>query len=169
MMALLQLTSTVDLPDAWIAAGTIRNFIWNHLTDKGFDWDTDVDLVFFDVQMSEEETQALQESLQLTYPAYRWELCNQALMHGHSPNTAPYQSTCDAISKYPEQCTAIAVRLYQGELEIFAPYGIADIVGFMVRPTPHFLADNLRMALYWERLEKKNWQEKWPQLKMLDR
>lgn len=169
MMTLLQVVEALDLPDAWVAAGTVRNFIWNILMGKGFDTDTDVDLVFFDPERSGEETQRLETVLEQAYPAYRWELSNQAHLHLYSPNTAPYQSTCDAVSRYPERCTAIAVRLDQGELEVFAPYGLEDLSAFIIRPTPHFLADDLRMALYWERLEQKNWQEKWPQLKILDR
>ncbi|ERJ77661.1 hypothetical protein HMPREF1557_00673 [Streptococcus sobrinus W1703] len=32
-------------------------------------------------------------------------------MHGHSPHTLPYTSSRNAISKYPERCTAIGARL----------------------------------------------------------
>ena len=64
---------------------------------------------------------------------------NQVYMHQHSPGTAPYRSACDAVSKYPEQCTALAVRLRKdGQLELFLPYGTKDIEDFIVQPTPHF-------------------------------
>lgn len=79
-------------------------------------------------------------------------------MHGHSPHTAPYQNARDAISKYPERCTAIAERLKDGDLELFLPYGDDDIVNFVVQPTPHFLADKDRMVVYHDRLKKKDWQ-----------
>ena len=41
-------------------------------------------------------------------------------MNIHSPNTEKYISSTDAVSKFPEKCTAIAARLndYQ-ELEVF--------------------------------------------------
>ena len=43
-------------------------------------------------------------------------------MHQHSLGTAPYRSACDAVSKYPEQCTALAVRLKKDDqLELFLP------------------------------------------------
>ena len=87
-------------------------------------------------------------------------------MHQHSPHTAPYQSARDAVSKYPERCTAIAARLQDGEFELFLPYGDEDILNFVVQPTPHFLNDSERMRVYCERLKKKNWQEKWPCLKI---
>ena len=74
-------------------------------------------------------------------------------------------SSRDAMSKYPERCTAIGLRLNEDStLEFFAPYGLEDILNFQVSPTPHFLDNEDRMKLYQERLSKKNWQEKWENL-----
>ena len=86
-------------------------------------------------------------------------------MHQHSPHTAPYTSSRDAMSKYPERCTAVGLRLNEdSDLEFFTPYGVEDILNFQVRPTPHFLENEDRMQLYQIRLSKKNWQEKWKNL-----
>ena len=86
-------------------------------------------------------------------------------MHVHSPYTKPYHHSCDAMSKFPERCTSVGLRLLDdNRLQVFAPYGWRDILDFQVRPTPHFLADEERSRLYRQRLLKKNWQEKWPQL-----
>lgn len=102
----------------------------------------------------------------MAYPSYQWEVKNQVFMHGHSPHTAPYQNARGAISKYPERCTAIVARLKDGDLELFLPYG-DDIVNFIVQLTPHFLADEERMAVYRERLKKKDWQKRGPRLQIL--
>lgn len=167
----LQIIRDLSLPDVWLAAGSVRNFIWNTLSEKpAFDDDTDLDVVFFAPHLSDTDTVQLEKQVKQDFPNFRWELKNQTDIHQHSPNTLLYTSTCDAISKYPERCTAIAVRLNQAdELELFAPYGLADILDFCVRPTPHFLADAERMQVYHQRLAKKNWQEKWPQLQLLNR
>lgn len=85
-------------------------------------------------------------------------------MHSHNPNTKPYKNSQDALSKFPERCTSIGVRLNKGELEILAPYGIEDITSFVVQPTPYFSGDTGRMLAYQNRVTKKNWQERWPQL-----
>ena len=86
-------------------------------------------------------------------------------MHQHSPHTAPYTSSRDAMSKYPERCTAVGLRLNEeSALELFTPYGLETILNFQVRPTPHFLENQDRMELYRTRLSKKNWQEKWKNL-----
>lgn len=163
---ILEIIRSLELKDSWLAAGSVRNFIWNILSGKtGFDAETDVDVIFFDLTVSYEKTLQLEMELRKAFPAYSWELKNQVYMHIHSPNTQPYSSSKDAMSKYPECCTAIGLRLLEDDkLELFAPYGLADIQAFQVRPTPHFLGNSERKKLYMERLRKKNWQEKWPQL-----
>lgn len=167
LVGILKVIAELKLKDSWLAAGTLRNYIWNVLSGKpGLSDASDIDVVFFDPEVTCEKTQVIQKQLQASYPNYQWEVKNQVLMHQHSPHTAPYQSARDAVSKYPERCTAIAARLQDGELELFLPYGDEDILNFVVQPTPHFLNDSERMRVYRERLKKKNWQEKWPCLKI---
>ena len=166
LMKILIIIRNLGLKDSWLAAGSIRNFIWNLLSDKSpFDRETDVDVIFFDPDISYEETVSLEKKLREDFPQYQWELKNQVYMHQHSPHTVPYTSSRDAMSKYPERCTAVGLRLNEDStLELFAPYGLEDILNFQVHPTPHFLENEDRMKLYQERLSKKNWQEKWKNL-----
>jgi len=170
LMKILIIIRNLGLKDSWLAAGSIRNFIWNLLSDKSpFDRETDVDVIFFDPDISYEETVSLEKKLREDFPQYQWELKNQVYMHQHSPHTVPYTSSRDAMSKYPERCTAIGLRLHaDATLELFAPYGLEDILNFQVSPTPHFLDNEDRMKLYQERLSKKNWQEKWKNLTFLN-
>ena len=61
MMTVLAIIRDLDLADAWLAAGAVRNFIWNQLSGKpGFDATTDLDLVFYDPEISYEETQQIE-------------------------------------------------------------------------------------------------------------
>ena len=170
MMEVLAIIRDLDLADAWLAAGAVRNFIWNQLSGKpGFDVTTDLDLVFYDSAISYEQTLQIEQKLKKTYPQYAWEVKNQVYMHGHSPGTYPYTSSFDAISKYPEQCTAIAVRLTPNqELELFTPYGLGELEQMIVQPTPHFREDPERLAVYRERMAKKDWLQKWPSLEVKD-
>lgn len=166
MMAILTIIRNLDLRDSWLAAGSVRNFIWNLLSDRpAFDLETDVDVIFFDPDISYTETLSLEKKLREDFPQYQWELKNQVYMHQHSPHTSPYTSFRDAMSKYPERCTAVGLRLNE-ELyfELYVPYGLEDILNFQARPTPHFLENEDRMELYRTRLSKKNWQEKWKNL-----
>lgn len=170
LMGIFRIIAELDLQDCWLAAGTLRNYIWNILSDRpGLEDASDLDVVFYDPRISYEQTLDIQENLQQVYPKYKWEVKNQVYMHIHSPNTLPYQSARDAIAKYPERCTAIAGRLNkERDLELFLPYGTEDITNFILAPTPHFPEDLERMELYKSRLTKKNWLNKWPQLREND-
>ena len=49
-------------------------------------------------------------------------------MHQHSPLTAPYTSSRDAMSKYPERCTAVGLRLNEeSDFEALCTHGLEDI------------------------------------------
>ena len=82
MMTVLAIIRDLDLADAWLAAGAVRNFIWNQLSGRpGFDATTDMDLVFYDPEISYEETLQIEQELKKTYPQYAWEVKNQVYMH----------------------------------------------------------------------------------------
>lgn len=167
---ILAIIALLGLPDTWLCAGTVRNFVWNYLSgNQTLDDTNDVDVVFFDKGISYAETLQLEQKLKEKYPQYNWELKNEVYMHGHSPETAPYQNSYDAVAKFPETCTAIAIRLNEQQLELMAPHGIVDLTNFIVRPTPHFRASATRRQLYQERVKKKNWQARWPKIQVLDR
>ena len=81
MMAILTIIRDMGLKDSWLAAGSVRNFIWNLLSDKpAFDRETDVDVIFFDPEVSYEETLAIENKLREDFPQYQWELKNQVYM-----------------------------------------------------------------------------------------
>lgn len=167
MMDILCTIDRLNLQDAWLCAGAIRNLIWNYLSGKGnFDFTTDVDVIFYDERISYENTLKIQNNLCKKHTRFNWEVKNQIYMHSHNPNTQPYKSSCDAISKFPEICTAIGAKLNNNrtEVELFCPYGIDDIIQFKVCPTPYFQEDVKRMAAYRKRILQKDWADKWPQL-----
>lgn len=162
---ILQIISQLDLPDCWLCAGTIRNYFWDLISGKNCQRISDVDVIFFDKTVSYEDTILLEKRLKAQYPDFNWELKNEVYMHLHNPNTPPYKDSCEAVSKFPEKCTAIASRLDSSqELEIFAPFGIGDIIEMKVAPTPYFLQDKERMKVYRNRQKQKQWQETWPEL-----
>ena len=89
---------------------------------------------------------------------------NQARMHVVN-NMPPYSSSVDAISKFPETATALGVTLdKQDNVVLTAPHGIEDVLTLQVKPTPHFLETKERTTMYEKRLQKKNWQSKWPNI-----
>ncbi len=66
-----------------------------------------------------------------------------------------------------ETPTAVAVRLEAGgRLSLLAPLGLDDLLGLVLRPTPHARANPERLAAYRARLKRKNWPALWPKLRV---
>lgn len=167
LMELLEVIKSFDLNDSWLCAGTLRNFVWNSLSGINETLKSDIDLVFFDENLSYEETIKIEKELKLKYPKYDWEVKNEYYMNVHSPNSPKYISSKDAISKFPEKCTAIGARLNSdNKLELFLPYGEHDILNFIVSPTPYFANDESRYQVYLDRINKKKWDKKWERLQI---
>ena len=69
LMKILTIIRDLDLQDSWLAAGSVRNFIWNLLSDKSpFDRETDVDVIFFDPAISYEDTLGIERKLKENFP-----------------------------------------------------------------------------------------------------
>ncbi len=51
--------------------------------------------------------------------------------------------------------------------DILAPLGTEDLLGLVVRPTPHARMHEHRLAAYRERVTLKNWPAKWPKMRVI--
>ena len=168
MMSVLRVARDLNLPDWMIGAGFVRNKVWDYL--HGFDnkevQTRDIDLIYFDRNKLTEETEkkyedALKEKLNIN-----WEPRNQARMHIKHNRKELYKNSYEALSEWPETATCVAVRLNGDDtLELFVPHGTEDLVNLIVRPSPAFLNN---LDAYRKRIHSKNWQEKWPKLKILE-
>lgn len=167
MMDVLRVAEEVGLPDWLIGAGFVRNKVWDHLHGyKKEKADTaDIDLAYFDPAGNDEEKDNGLSRELAAKTGLNWEVANQAYTHAwHSDHAAPYRSTADAISKWPETATCIGVTLAHGEPALIAPYGVTDLVNLIVRPSPGFLEEGNARSAVEERVAKKNWLKKWPKL-----
>jgi hypothetical protein len=128
------LSAASKLCFSWnIGAGAIRNRIWNYLSKKQDDSKNDIDFIYFDKNYVYDEKE-IEKILNDCFPA-NWSIKNQAKMHLVNGDR-PYQNMEDAMSYWPETCTAIGVTLENRKLKLTAPYGITDLVNFIVRPIP---------------------------------
>ena len=164
LLRVLHLVQTLSLPDAWVGAGLIRNAVWDqiHFGAPDSHLGNDVDVVYFDTEnIAQERDSAIENRLNATAPDVPWEVRNQARMHSRNDDP-PYHSTEDALRYWPDTATAIAARIVGDGIEVVAPYGVDDLVGLIVRPTPPFEA---KQDEYRERLASKDWGQRWPRLK----
>jgi hypothetical protein len=166
-LALLRQVRDRNLPDCWVAAGFVRNAVWDHL--HGFSAPTplaDIDVLWFDpTQASAEADACLEQALRRADNRYDWSVKNQARMHLRNADSA-YASSTDAMLYWCETVSAVAARLNAADqLEIAAPFGLDDLFQLLIRPTPRFVDD--KQAIYAQRLREKNWSATWPQLRVV--
>ncbi|MEK4694182.1 nucleotidyltransferase family protein [Bacillus sp. FSL M8-0063] len=166
MMNVLQMAKSIELPDWWICAGFVRSKIWDTLHNyEARTTMPDVDVIYYNsLHKDEIYEQSLETKLKNIDAIIPWSVKNQARMHVVN-NMPPYSSSVDAISKFPETATALGVTLDEkNKVILTAPCGIEDVLSLQVRPTAHFLETKERLHIYNTRVNKKNWQNKWPNI-----
>ncbi len=158
---MLDAVRALGLPDGWIAAGFIRNAVWDHLHGRPPSAPAgDVDVIWYDPARADPaEDRAIEAALRAMAPGVGWSVKNQARMHLRNGD-APYASATEAMRFWPETATAVAARRQGDEgLDIAAPLGLEDLMGLVLRPTPR------RQAAFEERVAGKRWLETWPLLR----
>ena len=166
---LLGVVAELDLPDCWIAAGFVRNAVWDALHGRRPNpQQGDVDVIWFDPDcLSPEVDREYEEQLRLSVPSIEWSVKKQARMHLRNGD-APYRSATDAMRYWPETATAVAARR-QGfdQCEIAAPLGLDDLLQLALRPTSRFVTE--KREIFDQRVKAKAWMLSWPNLEISDR
>jgi len=160
-MLLLQAVQALQLPDCFIAAGFVRNLVWDHLHGYTPTSLNDVDVIYYDKQQ-QLVPEELERKLAGTLPDVNWQVKNQAVMHSRNQDTA-YQNSTDAMRYWPEKETAVGARLNSNkQLELAAPFGVRSLLEGKLTHNP------LRSkAVFEQRLASKQWLKKWPKLEVI--
>ncbi len=160
-LAALRLAGAPALPDWVLAAGWDRGRGGGHPAGGRSDRaGVDLDLIFHDpADRSWQRDHALDDRL-----GPPWQARNQARMH-LDKGDPPYGSTLDAMRCWLETPTAVGVRLEADDsLTVAAPFGLEDLFGLTLRPTPR---GRERRADFLARLENKAWRRTWPELRLV--
>ncbi|QJC53952.1 nucleotidyltransferase family protein [Paenibacillus albicereus] len=153
-------------PGAWLAAGYIRNLVWDRLHGRAERTPLDdADVVYHDPRCTDEAAEKpWEQALAGARPGLRWSVKNQARMH-HKNGDEPFRGVADAMSRWPETATAVGLRLTQdGRLEAIAPHGLSDLLAMRLRPSP-LQRDE---SLFGRRVAAKGWLERWPLVRLAD-
>lgn len=164
-MRVLHIVRDLGLPDCWVAAGFVRNRVWDHLHGRAASpLSQDIDVIWFDPQACDAgRDAALEAALRDRDGTLAWSVKNQARMHARNGDS-PYRCAIDAMRYWPETATAVGVRLDpRSEIEVAAPLGLDDLFGLIVRPTVRFVAE--KHDVYLDRVRSKNWPRNWPGLR----
>ena len=166
-MEQLRAVRELDLPDWCIAAGFVRNRVWDHLHGiVPARLPVDIDVIYFDAgDVSRESEAAFERRLDGLLPGQPWQVRNQARMHLRNGD-APYTCATDALRYWPETATAVAVRLTREDrIEIAAPLGLQDLWQGLLRPAGAFATD--KQAQFAARVHGRGWLARWPQLRVV--
>jgi hypothetical protein len=162
----LEIVAATGVPDAWIAAGAIRDLVWAERFGGGFEPSQvkDIDVVFFDpTDLSPRRDADVDRTLRHLGPDLPWEAKNQAAVHRWYEHrfgieVEPLVSIEDAVGTFPETATAVAARLHDQNIEIIAPLGLGDLLEGVWRYNPRRVSiDEAR-----RRLERKQPARRWP-------
>ena len=166
-LAQLRAARELALPEWCIAAGFVRNRVWDALHGLAPRREPhDVDVLFFDPADAGRAREADAEAyLGLKMPGTAWEVRNQARMHV-AKGLPPHRDTAHAMTFWLETPTAVGIRLDADDtLSLLAPFGVEDLVGLVCRPTPWGAA---RRADYASRIAAKRWHVLWPRLRFAE-
>lgn len=155
---------SLQLPEGYVAAGFVRNLVWDRLHEKYHPTPlNDVDVIYFDPQQRDPEREARYEAqLQACLPKVRWQVRNQARMHLKNGD-APYVSVQDAMGYWPEKETAVAVRQTEEGYEVISAFGLHSLFSLCLSPN-----SRRSQALFEQRLHTKGWLVQWPLLRVVD-
>ena len=153
----LQCAKVHSMPQWCLAAGFVRNLVWDRL--HGFELSplNDIDLIYFcPLDISPERDLAIETYLNQLAPELPWSVKNQARMHVRNQDTA-YTSCVDAMAHWPELETAVGVsyqavdtesdthtETYVGmknnpasyDIELVAPFGLNSLFALKLSVNP---------------------------------
>jgi hypothetical protein len=165
----LELAPKLEMPDWYLGAGAVAQTVWNEL--HGFPLEQgirDCDLVYFDTDTSAEAQDRYTRKASELFAGLptEVEVVNEARVHiwyeeELGKEIRPYKSSEDAINTWPTTATSVGVRYDKDKFMIYAPYGLNDLFGMIVRPNKTLLT----YKVYEEKVER--WRKAWPKLTVI--
>jgi uncharacterized protein len=165
LMDLLDVVRDLDLPDWFIAAGAIRNTVWDVISNYEDRHIKDIDVVYYDLNNNtRKRDKKIEEKLQSIRPNYSWDVFNQTRAKEINHKRYLPTSSCDSMGYFSETPTCIGVRLEKNNsITVCAEYGLNNLMNMVVQPVPKPKQD---LELYARRVASKGWQETWPLLEI---
>ena len=166
-MEQLRAVRELALPDWCIAAGFVRNRVWDHLHGiVPARLPVDIDVIYFDTSDTSTEREVEFETRLGARMPLPWQVRNQARMHVVKKDYPQHRDTAHAMTFWLETVTPVGVRLEKDDtLTVVAPLGTDDLLNLRCRPTEF---GHARRQEYDARIAAKRWRELWPKVEFLD-
>ncbi|WP_117195587.1 nucleotidyltransferase family protein [Rhizobium terrae] len=160
----------LDLPDCWLVAGCLAQTVWNKHFGLPPEYGiSDLDLVYFDPDdVSAEREQQHGERIRTVFAHLPvWiDVKNEARVHlwynekfGYP--IAPYRSMQDAIDTFPTTATAVGMRPLLKTVEVYAPFGLDDLLSGTIRANKKQITREIFEA------KVSKWLKRWPNLTVI--
>lgn len=170
IQSILNRASTLNMPNWYLGAGGIVQTVWNikhgFVPENGI---KDYDLVYYDAKdiSYESEDVFIQKGKELFKDiSVLVEIRNQARVHlwyekHFGRPIDQYKSVEEAISTWPTTATSIGIRKMDDQFQVFAPFGLDDLLGLVVRVNKILITEKI----YQDKVDR--WIKIWPDLKVL--
>ncbi len=168
---MLDRAPALGLGEWWLTAGVLFQTAWNGLTGRPSGTGVrDADLFSWDADTSwEAEDAVIRRAADLFADVpVPVEVRNQARVHlwyadrFGTAAPAPFRDCRQAIDAFAAVCCAVGVTVTDDGPRLYAPYGLDDLLGMVVRPNPHSPAPR---EVYEAKAAR--WQAVWPELTVL--
>jgi len=157
---ILAAVAELGLSQGMVAAGFVRNLVWDKLHNFERTELNDVDLIWHNVSEADPEIDRdLEARLRGLMPEVKWSVKNQARMHlrnGHKP----YRDCADAMSFWPELETAVAVT---PSMDLVTPFDLELLFALTVTRNP-----KASLGLFHQRVMSKDWLNRWERLTVVE-
>ena len=148
LMDVLDYIETLQLLNYYIAAGSIFQTVWNYYDQKDLNYNIkDIDVIYYDntdlsVEKDIKYYNLINDFCKNKGYKYEIDVSNEARMHlwkkeKFNIDVEPYKCSEDAIDKWVATVHAIGITKENGEIKIYAPYGLSDIYSKTIRPIKH--------------------------------
>ena len=163
---LIMNAENLELESYYIGAGCIAQTVWNYQSGNALMYGiSDFDFVYFDGNdlSSEKEEEISHRVKQFASDKIKIDVKNEARVHlwykdHFGYEIEPYASIETAINSWPTTATSIGVRIENGHFSVYAPFGLNDMFGRIVKANKAQITKEIFVY------KTKKWLLKWPDL-----
>lgn len=167
---IVQRMPRLEVHGCYVAAGALYQTVWNCLCGRhpgaGI---KDYDINYFDatdLSRAAEEAVIRRGAELFGDLDATLDIRNEARVHlwyeeKFGVPCPPYTSTEAAIASFPSTSAAFGVRMRDGDLDVYAPYGFTDLFALRTRPNPLLAPRHVYEA------KTARWRQEWPELDVI--
>ncbi|SNY67367.1 nucleotidyltransferase family protein [Paractinoplanes atraurantiacus] len=166
LLGVLEEAAKVNPPNWYVTAGCLFQTVWNVVTDRPpAEGIKDYDVFYFD---DSDLSYEAEDRVIKAFDNDQVEVRNEARVHlwyeeKFGVPCPPYESCEAAIDSFAATTCCLGVRLEpDGQWRVYAPHGLSDVFGLVVRPNPVLAPRHVYEA------KTERWRRQWPGLVVLE-